>query len=136
MKSEFNELGQYIMISLCFVIGTLIEFAVVLLIKQVYKEGGKRSDLEQSNHEEEANVIVLLYNDLASCEGAMRSGGLGWFGDGDEQDKNDQTHEKCVGFLKGLSLINKIDYVSFVFMSTLYLIYNFVYFTYAIKISV
>ena len=44
MKSEFNELGQYIMISLCFMIGTLIEFAVVLLIKQVYKEGENRID--------------------------------------------------------------------------------------------
>ena len=129
MKSEFNKLGQYIMISLCFVIGTLIEFAVVLVIKQVCKEGGKRSHLEQSNHEEEANVIVLPNNDLASSEGTMISGGLGWFGDGDEQDKNDKTDEKCVGFLKGLSLINKIDYASFVFMSALYLIYNFVYFT-------
>ena len=116
------------MISLCFVIGTLIEFAVVLLIKQVYKEGANRIHLEQSNHEEEANVIILPYTDLAPCDARMKSGGLSWFGDGDEHDKNHQTDEKTVGFFKGLSLINKIDYVSFVFMSTLYLIYNLFYF--------
>ena len=133
MKSEFNQLGQYIMYSLCFVIGTLIEFAVVLFIKQVCKEGGKRSHLEQSNQEEEANVIVVPYNDLASCAATMKSGRLSWFGNEDEHDQNDQADENSVGFFKGLSSIKKIDYVSFVFMSTLYLIYNLFYFNQAMK---
>ena len=128
MKSEFNKLGEYILISLCFVIATMIEFAIVLFINQERKENTKRCPVKSRKFSNEMHAMASTEDNLGLSWSTLRIRGLGG-----SKDYNGQSNEKMmkikVGFFGGLSLIKKIDYLSFILLSTMYLLYNMVHLT-------
>ena len=128
MKSEFNKLGEYILISLCFVIATMIEFAIILFIHQERKDITKRCQVESRKFSKEMHAMTLTEDNLGLPGSTLRIRGLGG-----SKDHNGQSKEKMmkikVGLFGGLSLIKKIDYLSFILLSTMYLLYNLVHLT-------
>ena len=54
-----------------------MDFAIILSITYVYKEGVNRSHWEHCNPPEEANTIVKAWNDLGPNMTTMGTGGNG-----------------------------------------------------------
>ena len=127
MKSEFNDLGRYIMISLCFVIGTMIEFAIVLFIDQVQQRRLNKSQVGPSKPQKESNGLVLIDCKSEARDATVRFRGRECFKGNDHKENKDQSYKKKVIASSTLALTRQIDCVSFILMTSLYLIYNFFY---------
>ena len=97
-----NALDYFILVSLLFVFGTIVEFALVLLIKQTTEIVKKRRQRIQ-----------------------IRSSGE------KERRKEDQEIEfgKCQGLFKELSLNARIDFAAFLIFNIGYAVFIFVYYT-------
>lgn len=127
MKSEFNDLGRYIMTSLCFVIGTMIEFALVLFIDQVQQRRLNKSQVGPSKPRKESNGLVPIDCNSVARDATVRFRGRDCFKGNDDKEKKGLHFEKKVGASSTLALTRQIDCVSFILMTSLYLTYNFFY---------
>ena len=107
-------LGVYILISLTFVFGTMVEFAAVLVAKQ-------RVDWNE-NAKEKSNRIFVQKQEK---DGA---------GNQDDNLKNNHIFDKCK-LTKDMPPYRKMDVLSFVVFSDLYICFNFIYFVTCLKNS-
>ena len=105
-------LGVYILVSLVFVFGTMVEFAAVLVAKQRvdWNENAKEKNNRIFVKKPETHVVENQDNDL----------------------KTNNIFDKCK-LTKDIPPYRKMDVFSFVVFSGLYLCFNFVYFVTCLK---
>ena len=113
-KSNLNLLGVYILISLTFVFGTMVEFAAVLVAKQ-------RADWNENAKEKNNRIFVKK---LETHETGHQNGNL----------EKSHFFDKCK-LTKDMPPYRKMDVLSFVVFSGLYLCFNFIYFITCLKNS-
>ena len=116
------------MVSLFFVIATLIEFAIVLLIKQVREEGSNGPFIRPTESSKETRIRTPIFPNVDLRDAKWRTRGQGGVRNVEEQGERVNVVTKKVGVLGGMSLIKKIDYTSFVLFNTSYLMYIYFYF--------
>ena len=107
-----NLLGVYILVSLVFVFGTMVEFAAVLVAKQ-------RADWNENAKEKNNKIFVKK----PETHGAGNQNG---------NLKISHIFDKCK-LTKDMPSYRKMDVLSFVVFSGLYLCFSFVYFVTCLK---
>ena len=108
----------------------MIEFAIVLFIDQIREKDNNRNisiegpgklqlnsfDTPQAGPNSRKNDAELRFRGLGGSKVAY------------EQERKYKTRTMKLGYFGDLSLTQKIDYMSFVLIAILYMIYNFIQF--------
>ena len=108
-KSNITALSIYLLVSLFFVLGSMIQFAIVLFIEQMSEVDNDNHPLRQiapsfKTQGNESKIVPFEKAVIASKKKNVPS--------------------------KSFKLTRKIDYVSFVFFNLTYLLFNLSYFIY------
>ena len=125
-----NALGWHLIFSLFFVIGTMVEFAVVLIVKQKLEwdkgEAGVRSygiKFETTSPAEKSRRATNVVK-IDIIEGTVHDSEQE---EGDGEIENPHSRIKKLGFWKASSVINKIDFFAFFLFIFAYLVFNCAY---------
>ena len=124
-KSQVTELGKYILTSLFFVIGTMVEFAIVLFVKQIREERIEQTLNNQRKSGENIYPTTLTGSNVVNVGPEYNC----------KDDKGfriaNYEEDKEVLIRKALALTKKIDRLSIIVFSVAYLIFNCIYFNYS-----
>jgi hypothetical protein len=114
-----NSLGVYLLVSLFFVVSTMFEFAVVLLLQQIpeWKAATKINYMREKNKRLNKEKRKIKNPDNSCDQKIIASDG--W---NDDQDKNDTR--------VGKNATHKIDVAALFTFSILYLLFNLTYWLY------
>ena len=116
------------MISLLFVFGTVIEFILVLILKQIVEWAEINSGPHEAQYGLKANVTkerltwkknscdVAILEEISPTSGNLFS------------TLNTRPNAAYSKFFKGLSITSKIDYVAFAVFVSLFFVFNCTYF--------
>ena len=116
MGQDLSALDIYLLVSLLFIFGTMIEFALVLLTNRTIKP------YTGSNN----RVYVYDEADFESLKESKTKQAIR----NQELDTNDNSFLICPYFIfKRLELPTKIDFLTFVIYNLSYLIFNIIYFS-------
>ena len=123
-KSEVTELGKFILASLFFVIGTMVEFAIVLFVKQIREERMEQTLDHQRKSAKNIcpttpagrNVVNVSPENICKDYKGFRIPNY-------EKDKE-------ALFRKASAITKKIDRLSIILFSVAYIIFNCIYFNY------
>ena len=119
-----TELGKYILTSLFFVIGTMVEFAIVLFVKQIREEKMEHTLDDQRKLDKNicpktptgSNVVHVSPEFICKDYKGFRIANY-------EEDKEALLR-------KASALTKKIDRISIILFSVAYIIFNGIYFNY------
>ena len=120
-ESKMNRLGMYLLMSLLLVFGTMLEFVMVLIIKQKLDQSKKSiedNDKRFSENEERFGEYIKK----ASVPEIVDQ----------HVTPNLKTH--ILTFSKDMPSYRKIDIIAFLLLSGFFLCFNFVYFIVCIYI--
>ena len=108
----------------------MIEFAIVLFIDQMREKDGNRNKSIVGPSKLQLNSFGTPQTGPNSRENdvGLRFRGLGGSRVANEQERKYKTRTMKLGYFGDLSLTQKIDYMSFVLIAILYMIYNFIQF--------
>ena len=116
MGQDLSALDIYLLVSLLFIFGTMIEFALVLLTNRPIKP------YTRSNN----RVYAYDEDDLESLKESKTKQAI----NNQELDTNDDSLLICPFLIfKRLELPTKIDFLTFVIYNLSYLIFNIIYFS-------
>ena len=114
-ESKMNRLGMYLLMSLLLVFGTMLEFVMVLIIKQ---------KLDQSKKSIEENDKLFLENEEKFGENIKKAS----VSETVDQHVTPNLKTHILTFSKDMPSYRKIDIVAFFFFSGYFLCFSFVYF--------
>ena len=108
----------------------MIEFAIVLFIDQIREKDGNRNKFTVGPSKIQLNSFGTSQTgpNSGKNDAEIRFRGLGGARVANEQKRKYKTSKVKIGCFGDLSLTQKIDYMSFVLLTILYLIYNFSHF--------
>ena len=126
-ESKLNALGVYILVTLLFVFGTIIEFAFVLIIEQ----NRIRSINEKKMNEKENKLEAQMAENRVRCRTITKS--IRQVQDHVEftpetEQRNTVQHLENNSFNQSMPLTTKIDYAAFIIFVVLYITFNIIYF--------
>ena len=128
--SRLNLLGWYLLISLFFVFGTVLEFILVLVTKQMVDWVKTQKTIDVAQHQFSLNSAKIhdeLQNSQCNVELIETISHTSGIDSSLDQSKL-RPMATYPEFFKTLSITSKIDYVSFFVFSVLYMSFNFAYF--------
>ena len=123
--SDLNALGVYLLTSLCFVVGALIEFAVVILLNRTLLNVSKREENRIGSQQHQR-----IYSDLKQRKLGDRSGEgqvTTWISDVKPCEQNLNTKPKKSTWIFLVPSVNGVDFAAFWAYLFLYLLFNCVY---------
>ena len=130
--SRLNSLGWYLLISLLFVFGTVLEFIAVLILKQLVDWGiiKRSSQISQcaikENVPNEGKEWKRIQYDVEIVKDTSHTSG----GVSSSSKSSYRPNMAYAEFFKTLSVTAKIDSVSFVVFTVLFSAFNCIYFIY------
>ena len=123
--SDLNALGVYLLTSLCFVVGALIEFAVVLLLDRPLLNVTKRKEnrIENQQHQRFYSDLKQRKHEDLSREGHVTK----WISDVKPNKQNLSTKPKKSTWVFFVPSVNGVDFVACWAYLFLYLLFNCIY---------
>ena len=116
-----NALGVYLLTSLLFVFGTMIEFAFILLTKRIEDENCTKPGKEK----EKAAKLGAPFTQVSPLDE-----GNGNTTKETEDGEKYETGMKLISIIKFLPSASKLDFVAFITFFLAYAVFNLVYWMY------
>ena len=126
-ESRLNALGSYILVTLLFVFGTILEFAFVLIIEQKRI----RSMNEKKMNEKENEFESTTEENHVRCRRSTKSIRKVQYHvefTRETEKRKDNQHLESNSFYQSMQLTTKIDYAAFIIFVILYITFNVIYF--------
>lgn len=126
-ESKLNALGAYILVTLLFVFGTILEFAFVLIIEQNMIRSMNEKKMIEKDNEFETHTNENYARCQRSTKSIRRVQDHVEFAPETEQ-RNAVQHLENNSFNQSTALTTKIDYAAFTIFVMLYILFNIIYF--------
>ena len=131
-ESKLNALGVYILVTLLFVFGTILEFAFVLIIEQNMTRSMNEKKMIEKENEFETHSEEKYARCRRSSKGIRRVQDHVEF-NRETEWRNDIQQLDSNTIYQSMPLTTKIDYAAFIIFVILYITFNIIYFCIFLK---
>ena len=119
--ANLNALGIYLLVSLFFVLATMVEFAVVLVLERFYPRNGENKEANKKHRNKQTRRTNLKKKFLSYSKSKASLFNL------QDAEKNRNVKEKNTKNIN-CSLTEKMDFVALFIFMFIYFLFNCVYF--------